>query len=145
MLPFPTLDPPPGHLPSHTFLPPALGLSMETEEASLPYCFTALQNMGALFYSSPLQTIYQRSIRAQPGSSLLVYHTNIVFNERKAQLQFDTQKEQEIHATTTNFQCLFQNQNISKDNSPPSPKSHKVNGDLVSKYPFYGISFLSII
>lgn len=44
-----------------------------------PLLFCRAAKHGSSFYSSPLQTLYQRSIRAQSGSALLPkYHTKIL-------------------------------------------------------------------
>lgn len=53
-------------------------------------------------------------------------------------------KEQEIHATTAHFQCLFPKQKINKDKCPPSPNTPEVNDDSDGKYSFYHIPLLSI-
>lgn len=42
--------------------------------------------------------------------------------------------EQEIHATTAHFQCLFPKQKINKDKCPLSPNTPEVNDDSDGNY-----------
>lgn len=150
MPPFPTFNTSPRYLPSPVsshFPSTSPGAPRGAGGGKSPLLFCRVAKHRSIFYSSPLQTIYQRSTGAQCGHALLPeYHTKILVAIRgKPNFNVAHRKSKWSILTTAHFQCLFLKQNISKDNSHSCPNIHKVHDDSDSKYPLSGIPFLSII